>query len=80
MVSVYDFIRTAALVIGVGFTAQQDRKTWMWGDSVLWCAYAIGLFLFPGYLVRQFLRIVNFCLCLFLRFTIHADITFKIRF
>lgn len=58
MVSVYDFIRTATMVIGVGFTAQQDRKTWLWGDSMLWGAYAVGLFLFPGYLVTLTLRIL----------------------
>lgn len=47
MANVYDFIRAAALVIGLGLSAQQDRKSWIWGDSVLWGAYALGLFLFP---------------------------------
>ncbi|XP_053375163.1 uncharacterized protein LOC128547216 [Mercenaria mercenaria] len=50
MANAYDFIRAAALVIGLGFSAQQDRKSWIWGDSVLWGAYALGLFLFPGLL------------------------------
>lgn len=52
MANLYDFIRAAALVIGLGFSAQQDRKSWIWGDSVLWGAYAFGLFLFPWLLVN----------------------------
>ncbi|XP_060585503.1 uncharacterized protein LOC132741367 [Ruditapes philippinarum] len=50
MANAYDFIRAAALVIGLGYSAQQDRKSWIWGDSVLWGAYALGLFFFPGML------------------------------
>jgi hypothetical protein len=53
MANAYDFIRAAALVIGLGYSAQQDRKSWIWGDSVLWGAYALGLFFFPGMLVSK---------------------------
>lgn len=50
MISVFDFIRAGAIVVGLGYTAQQDRKAWIWGDSVLWGAYSLGLFLFPSVL------------------------------
>lgn len=66
MANIYDVIRAVTLVVGFGYSAQQDRKTWLWADSVLWGCYAAGIFLFPdslipgatseimGYLVRIF--------------------------
>ncbi|WAR03090.1 hypothetical protein MAR_009648 [Mya arenaria] len=54
MVLVYDFIRSTALVLCIGYTSQQNRKTWMWGDSILWSAYCAGLFAFPGMLTLYF--------------------------
>ncbi|XP_052799611.1 uncharacterized protein LOC128231170 isoform X2 [Mya arenaria] len=53
MVLVYDFIRSTALVLCIGYTSQQNRKTWMWGDSILWSAYCAGLFAFPGMLLPE---------------------------
>ncbi|KAH3884363.1 uncharacterized protein LOC127837121 [Dreissena polymorpha] len=47
MASVFDFIRSAVIILGIGFNAQQNRKTWMWGDSVMMAAYSLSLFLFP---------------------------------
>ena len=51
MATVYDIIRAITLVCGLSYTARQDRKTWMWGESTLVGCYAIGLFLFPQGLV-----------------------------
>ena len=53
MANIYHIIRAAALVVGFGYTAQQDRKTWLWGDSVLWGCYAVGIFLFPESVVNK---------------------------
>ncbi|KAL4223988.1 hypothetical protein ACF0H5_017447 [Mactra antiquata] len=48
MTNVYDIIRAAALVLGLGFSARQGRKGWIWSDSMLWGSYGLALFAFPG--------------------------------
>lgn len=52
MANFYDLIRAATLVIGLGCSAQQGRKAWIWSDSVLWGTYGLALFVFPGSLVK----------------------------
>ena len=52
MATVYDIVRAVTLIFGIGYTARQHRKTWMWGESMMWGCYALGTFLFPRSLVR----------------------------
>ena len=47
MANCYDIIRAVAIVLGFGYCARQDRKTWLWAESVLWGYYTAATFVCP---------------------------------
>ena len=52
MADFFDWFRVVALVLGFGYVARQNRKTWMWAESVMFGVYGAALFLCPSFLVK----------------------------